>query len=121
MSLSREEIIQFLETIVHRTITSKSEPETFTKITQALWNHYREIGSTKFSKETLDRIEKIRVTRSAKKKALIVEIKYTNSKKFQAISWTSLYKTSNKVATPNHRVTQALRQEIRDQLAMYRY
>ena len=101
MSLTRDEIIQFLELCIHRTITLRSDPTRFTIIANALYQHYRDIESKKFSIETLDRIEAFRITRSSKKKAIIVEVKYWFTSKFQAISWTNLYSKKEKTITPN--------------------
>lgn len=120
MSLSREDIVQFLESCVHRTITQNTDPERFTTILNALYQHYREIDSEKFSKETLDKINAIRVTRSPKKKSLFVEVRYNDSKKFNAISWTGLYKNKEKSKGTHHQqLNSAMRFHIQTQLSDY--
>jgi hypothetical protein len=112
--LNRNDIVNFLETCVHRTLTIKDEK--FTIILQTLYNCY--IGTQKFTKETLDNIEAIKITRTPKKKSLLVQIRFRDTKHFTSISWTNLYKKQEK--TEQRKIVSAFRHQIKPQILNYR-
>lgn len=116
---TREEIIKFLEKCVHKIITLNNDPDKFKIITNTLYNRY--LNTNKFNKEVLDEIEAFKVTRSNKKKSLILQLKFKNSKCFKSISWTKLYKNEFNNDTHISKVTKALRHHIKYQIQEYRH
>lgn len=118
MSFTRDEIVNFLEKNVHRTLTLKSAPEKFTMILQALYDRNRQLGNNKFEEDTLNNVEAIKITRMSTTKALIVQLKYKDSPDFTTISWKKLYKNNEK--TIHNQIVSAFRFHIHPQLVAYR-
>ena len=116
--LTKNEIILFLEKNVHQTFSEKHNLILFNKMINILSEHYKD--TDKFNQSTLDNIEQFKITRTPVKKSLLLQLKYRNGKKFQNISWTNLCKDPNSIKTKNHKISQALRYHITDQIKNYR-
>lgn len=135
MSYSREDIVNFLSRYVHQVITPSSDIEAFNTIANALHNRGQQSGSNSFSKDVLNRVEAFRVTRSPKKKALILQVRYRKSdnkakdNKWHNVSWRKSIKKrkrtiknteESKESAKLAKLTSALRHHIKYQIRDYR-
>lgn len=119
MSFNRNQIVQFLEKCVFKTLTKERYPTEFSTIIDALRERYKD--SDKFSEEVLDNVTAIKVDRDVRK-SLQVAVQYNNQRKWNKISWTNMYSSqSSQPIQPTHhsKVCKAFRQEIKDQAAQF--
>lgn len=118
-SFNREQIVEFLERCVFKTLTPSAYPEQFNTIISALKMRY--CDSEKFSDETLQKITAIKIDRDYNKR-LQVAIQYEHAKKWHNISWTSMYSSKparKKQPTHHSKVISAFRHHIKDQITNY--
>ena len=111
---SYDKVKEWLQQYVHTTIT-KSQPEVFGEMYAILQLHPR------YNDWVSQRPEHFRITRSPKKKALQVYVKFENLKRERLVSWvdcTDHYRP--KVNEQENRLTQAMRSTVGWQIGQWR-